>query len=160
MTKLEKYITILPFAFAIHNIEEALSIDKIHSFEIDVFPYNQAQFTVAVTLFTIFGFILVFGKRLYKNTSSYWYVIVGFAGMLFLNAVVSHIIPSIYFMDYMPGIVSAILLTLPLSCCILWKTYRFHLLSNRQLVITVLSGGGIGMVLVMSFLGIAYLFTM
>ena len=158
MKSLEKYIVILPFAFALHNIEEAIYINNVNHLGFSHFLYNQTQFIATVSLFTILGFVLVFGKKLYKSESAYQYAFAGFAGMLFLNAIISHIIPSVFFMEYMPGVVTAVLLLLPLTACILWKIYKLHLFSNKQLIITIFLGGIIGIILVGVFLGMVYLF--
>jgi hypothetical protein len=158
MKNVEKYIALLPVAFALHNVEEAIYINNVNHLEFNHFLYNQTQFIIAVSLFTTLGFVLVFGKKLYKSESAYQYATVGFAGMLFLNAIISHIIPSIFFLEYMPGVVTAVLLLLPLTTCILWKNYKLRLFSNKQLIITIFSGGIIGIILVGVFLGIAHLF--
>ena len=103
----------------IYNIEKAVCVDNMNSIGLNIPIYSQVLFIVAVSFFTALGFIIVFGKSLYLNISYYRYAVTGFAGMLFLNAVFSHVIPSIYFMNYMPGFVTAVLLLLPVSVCCL-----------------------------------------
>ena len=158
MKTINKYIALLPFAFALHNVEEAIYIDSVNHLGFSRLLYNQTQFIIAVSLFTILGFVLVFGKGLYKSQSAYQSAIAGFAGMLFLNAIISHIIPSIFFLNYMPGVVTAVLLLLPLTACILWEIYRLRWFSNKKLILTILSGGIVGIILVGVFLGVTYLF--
>ena len=78
MKSIKRCIAVLPFAFAIHNIEEALCIHKIQNPVFDMPLYSQNQFIIAVSFFTVLGFILVFGKRLYRNESGYRYATTGF----------------------------------------------------------------------------------
>ena len=159
MKNLERHVKFLPFAFMIHNIEEIVYVDNMNNTELDIPIYGQAQFVVTVLFFTAFGFIIVFGKSLYRNASYCRYAIAGFAGMLFLNAVFSHIIPSVYFMNYMSGVATAVLFLLPLSAYRLWKIHTLQLLSNRQLMVTTVLGGIAGIAFVFGFLNIAYLLT-
>ena len=152
--QLDKYIAILPFVFAAHNIEEAISFGIVQEFSFYV--VKQAQFIIAVSLFSILGFMVVFCKKLYQNDSQYRYFITGFAGMLFLNAFFPHIIATLYFKAYMPGVITAILLILPLTGYILRETYRLSLFSKQQFITTIITGGMIGAVLVVFFLGIGW----
>ena len=151
------FIKILPFAFALHNIEEAWTICNAGTFEHNPFVVNNNQFIVAVTLFTILGFVLVFGKKLYRNQQCYEYAITGFAGMLFLNTFFPHILSAIYFQTYTPGLITTSILILPLTSIILWKIFRSRIFSNKQFTITILSSGIAGIILIAVFLGIGYI---
>lgn len=152
-----KNIKILPFAFAIHNFEEAWAICNTRYFNQNPFVADTTQFIIAVSLFTALGFVLVFGKTLYKNTRYYQYAITGFSGMLFLNVFFPHVLSSLYLQNYTPGLISALLLILPLTGFILWKIFQAKLFSNKQFVFTILLGGLAGFILVVVFLGIGYL---
>ena len=151
MKSLKKYIALLPFAFLLHNIEEVFYIDKVKIPLFEQFAFDLPQFIIAVTFFSILGFMLVFGKNLYRNERAYQYGITGFSGMLFLNAILSHILPFTYYRIYLPGIVTALLLTLPLSGYLLWKIYQSRLFSTKQLLLAILIGGVLGMALLLLF---------
>ncbi|MDR0682184.1 MAG: HXXEE domain-containing protein [Dysgonamonadaceae bacterium] len=101
-----------------HNFEEAWTI-CMGTFEFNPFIVSNIQFVIAVSLFTILGFILVFGKNLYRSQKYYQYAITGFAGMLFLNTFFPHILSAFYFRTYMPGFITALILILPLTSLIL-----------------------------------------
>jgi hypothetical protein len=152
-------VKLLPFAFAIHNFEELWAIWKYGSLE-DIHPFSVApiQFAVAVLLFTLLGFALVFAKGLYKTSENYQYAITGFAGTLFLNSFFPHVASVIYFGTYMPGIITAILLILPLTTLILYRTYKAEIFSKKQFILTILLGGFVGLILVFLFLAIGSLF--
>lgn len=157
---LVSYLKGLPFVFALHNFEEAWHI--CYSEQIIQMPFmvSPTQFIIAVSLFTILGFVLVFGRRFYPDNRSYQYAVTGFSGMLLLNSFFPHILSAIYFRCYTPGLITASLFILPLTAYILWQVYKSQLFSKKQLVATILSGGMIGFVLVFLFLGIGYLFVM
>lgn len=152
-----KIIRYLPFAFMAHNIEEAVAIGNTKNLIFNA-HINTTQFVIATSLFTILGFALVFGKKMYRNERSYEYAITGFSGMLFLNAFFPHILSAVYFRTYTPGVITAVALILPLTSIILSKTYQSKEFSNNRFLITIVSGGIAGLILVAVFLGIGSLF--
>ncbi len=151
-----KAIRLLPFAFTAHNFEETWAICNTNQTGYHPFTVSAAQFIIAVSLFTVLGFILVFGKKLYRTSQQYQYTVTGFSGMLFLNVFFPHLLSALYFKAYMPGVVSALILILPITSFILWKTFQSHIFSNKQLAITILFGGLTGVLLIGVFLGIGY----
>ncbi len=152
-----KIIKIVPFAFAIHNFEEAWAICNTSQTYQNPFVANVTQFIIAVSLFTTLGFVLVFGKKLYKTTRYYQYAITGFSGMLFLNVFFPHVLSAIYLQKYTPGLISAVMLILPLTGFLLWKIFQSKLFSTKQFVLTIFSGGLVGTILVAVFLTIGYI---
>lgn len=154
-----RIIRYLPFAFMAHNIEEAVAIGNTKNLIFNVHNANTKQFVIATSLFTILGFVIVFGKKMYRNQRSYEYAITGFSGMLFLNAFFPHILSAVYFRTYTPGVVTAVALILPLTTIILQKTYQSKEFSNNRFFITIVSGGIAGLILIAVFLGIGYLFS-
>jgi hypothetical protein len=119
-----KYLRIiryLPFAFMAHNIEEAVAIGNTKNLIFNAHIANTNQFVIATSLFIILGFALVFGKKMYRNQRSYEYAITGFSGMLFLNSFFPHILSAMYFRMYTPGVITAVVLILPLTTIILRK---------------------------------------
>lgn len=151
-------IKCLPFVFALHNAEEVLSLysptQTIHAF-----IYNPAQFIIAVSLFTLFGFTIIFGKRFYPTNRKYEYATIGFAGMLFLNSFFPHILSALYLRSFTPGVFTAILLILPLTSYILYQVHHEGFMTKRELLFTVFGGGIVGLGLVTIFLSIGYLFS-
>lgn len=153
---LEKAVALLPFAFMLHNSEEAWGISKLStSFS---FPMHQGvtplQFAIAVTLFTVLGFVIIFIKSLYKSEKQYTYVTTGFTGMLFLNVFFPHLIATIFFGQYAPGVITALLINLPLTGYILFATFKTNKLNLKQIITASTIGALIGIMLVFIFLKI------
>jgi len=153
-----RIIRYLPFAFMAHNIEESVAIGNTENPIFNAHIANTTQFVIATSLFTILGFALVFGKKMYRNQRSYEYAIIGFSGMLFLNAFFPHILSAVYFGTYTSGVITAVALILPLTTIILRKAYQSKEFSNNRFFITIVSGGIAGLILVSVFLGIGSLF--
>lgn len=157
--KVQLALKILPFVFALHNLEEAWYISRYEQAALTPVAVSPSQFIVAVSLFTILGFVLVYGKKYYPGPRTYLYTVVGFSGMLFLNTFFPHILSVILLHSYTPGIITAVILILPCTAFILWKVFKGNYLTNRQLLLTVFLGGITGIGLVALFLGIGYIFS-
>lgn len=153
---LNTLISLLPFAFALHNFEEVLGMEKwtksiptfIHK------PVTTRQFGIAVALFTILGFIITFSKGLYLSEKYYFTFITGFTGMLFLNVFFPHVLATIYLRKYAPGIITEIFINLPLTMAILLLVNDSKILSQGRIVLLVITGGLIGIILAFIFLKI------
>jgi hypothetical protein len=148
--------SILPFAFALHNLEEVFGMEK-WSKSIPSFihqPVTTRQFAIAVGLFTILGFAIIFLKNYFQTEKCYLFVLTGFAGMLFLNVFFPHLIATIYLKKYAPGIITGLLINLPLTTIILWAIYDSKKLTIGQISLSAFIGGLVGIVLAFSFLKI------
>lgn len=157
MTKyIDIMISILPITFAIHNLEETFGMEKwtnsipsfIHK------PVTTRQFSIAVVLFTLLSFALIWTKNHYQTEEQFLYVVTGFSGMLFLNVFFPHLIATIYLKKYAPGVITALLINLPLTTVILWTIYKTQKLSIGQISLSIIIGGIIGVILAYSFLKI------
>ncbi len=156
---LNTLIIILPFAFALHNFEEVLGMEKwtksipsfIHK------PVTTRQFGIAVILFTILGFVVTFSKDLYQTEKYYYLMITGFSGMLLLNVFFPHLLAVIYLRKYAPGIITGLLINLPLTITILLLIKDSKILSQEQILFSVIVGGIIGIFLAFVFLKVGKL---
>lgn len=157
---LSTLIILLPFAFALHNFEEVLGMEKwtksIPSFIHE--PVTTRQFGVAVTIFTILGFAITFSKALYQTENYYYFIITGFSGMLLLNVFFPHLLAVIFFRKYAPGVITGLLVNLPLTITILLSIKGSEILSQKEMIFSVIAGALIGIVLAFIFLKIGKFF--
>lgn len=160
-TNLDILISILPFAFAIHNLEEVISMEKwTKSIPSRIHPIvTTGQFSIAVGLFTVLGFIITLSGNYYPSKEIYLLVVSGFAGMLFLNTFFPHLIATIYLKKYAPGVITGVLINLPITSLILLSIYKLQILSSLQLILSILIGGLSGIFLAFLFLKIGYAIT-
>ncbi len=146
--ELNTLIIFLPIAFGIHNAEEVLGMEKwtneipaiIHK------PVTTLQFGIAVFIFSILGFLVAYYPGLFPNEKYYYFVISGFSGMLLLNVFLHHIIATIYLKKYAPGVITAVLINLPLSLILLIQIKSDNLLSGQELISSLIVGGVVGVV--------------
>jgi len=90
------------------------------------------QFVIAVTFLTLTGFLLTyFGVEYLQSTRGYLLVL-GIQMILLFNAFIPHIVSTIRFRIYSPGVVTAILITLPFSYYLFQRAFREGVLSWQQ----------------------------
>ena len=113
----ERLLWFVPIFFTLHNLEEAPFMEnwskrlpwKIHP------TVSTRQFVIAVTFITLAGFLLTyFGVEYLANQTGYL-IVLGIQIILFFNAFVPHIASTILFRMYSPGVITAVLITLPFS---------------------------------------------
>jgi hypothetical protein len=107
--------------FTIHNIEESIWLPewskhakKFHE------TVERNQFIFAVIVVTIIGYLVTVAEILTNNPGSvFTYIYLGFIGMMGLNTFLPHLTATILLKKYAPGLITAILLNLPLSLIII-----------------------------------------
>ncbi len=115
--------TALITAFILHNIEEAVTIcsyqvkNPFQTFQ----PASCKQFLVAVSLLSVAGLSAYIFAMKTRNQAIYYFISTGMAATLLLNVFLPHVLVAVYTFQYTPGIVSALILNLPLSILVLTK---------------------------------------
>jgi hypothetical protein len=130
----DRLLWLVPFFFMIHNMEEAPFMEswskrlplKVHP----IIPTKQ--FVIAVTFLTMTGFILTFlAVGIWEQPAGYL-LILGIQMVLAFNAFVPHIFTTIRFRLYSPGVVSALVITLPFSFYLFRRALTEDLLTWTQ----------------------------
>jgi hypothetical protein len=130
----DRLLWLVPVFFTLHNMEEAPFMEgwskrlplKIHP------TVTTRQFVIAVTFLTLAGFLLTyFGVEYLANQTGYLMVL-GIQAILLFNAFVPHIAATIRFRMYSPGVVTAILITLPFSFYLFRRALNENVLSWNQ----------------------------
>lgn len=126
--------------FTIHNIEESIWLpewskhaNKFHE------PVERNQFIFAVIVVTILGY-LVTAAEIIENMpgSVFSYIYLGFIGMMGLNTILPHLAATIILKKYAPGLITALLLNLPLSIIIIAR-YIYAGINVYYLMIAILA---------------------
>jgi hypothetical protein len=125
----------VPVFFMLHNIEEAPFMESWSKrLPLKVHPdISTKQFVIAVTFLTLIGFILTFlGVEIWGQPIGYLLVL-GIQMALAFNAFVPHLFTTIRFHLYSPGVVSALLITLPFTFYLFHRALTENLLTWTQL---------------------------
>jgi hypothetical protein len=90
------------------------------------------QFTIAVAFLTISGFLVTYFGVEYLHNSIGYLLVFGIQMILFFNAFIPHIGSTIRFRMYSPGLVTAVLITLPFSIYLFQRAMREGVLNWSQ----------------------------
>ncbi|MCB1322723.1 MAG: HXXEE domain-containing protein [Leptospiraceae bacterium] len=154
--RIKSAVYALPLVFILHNLEELIGMASwTERIPAAIHPHvTTLQFAIAITLFSLLGLVTVFGSPRLINSVWHERILIAFAGMLWLNVFLPHVLATIVFQMYAPGVFTAVLLNLPLTSFILWSMYRNGRHSVMSLFLLIVSGGVIGAGLAVLFLWI------
>ena len=138
MTRSSWYF-LIGLAFALHNSEEAIAAPRMLAMMQARGPallrafysgIEVSELRVSLFILTALGlFLTLLASRNEASTSSAYAMLV-FAAVIGLNALM-HIALAVTFRSYMPGLITAILLTLPLSLLVLARGFRERWVPTR-----------------------------
>ncbi|MGZ8940836.1 MAG: HXXEE domain-containing protein [Limisphaerales bacterium] len=113
----DSLLWLVPIFFTLHNLEEAAFMaDWATRLPVNIpLAITRRQFVIAVTLLTLAAFLLTFVGVEYLDTSTGYLIILGIQMILLFNAFIPHVASTIRFRMYSPGVITAILITLPFS---------------------------------------------
>jgi hypothetical protein len=130
----DRLLWFVPFFFMLHNMEEAPLMENwSRRLPLKVHPIvSTKQFVIAITFLTVSGYILTFlGVEIWGQPNGYLLVL-GIQMVLVFNAFVPHLFMTIRFSLYSPGVISALLITLPFSCYLFHRALAENLLTLNQ----------------------------
>ena len=112
--------------FTLHNLEEAVWLPRwSHFAEKFHKPVEPDEFIFAVIVITIFGYLLtVLDFLTGAGVSFINYIYLGFVGMMGLNTILPHLLAAFVLKRYSPGLITGLLLNLPLSIIIIFGSVR------------------------------------
>ena len=90
------------------------------------------QFSIAVTFLTLAGFLITFLEIKYLHDYTGYLLVLGIQAILLFNAFIPHIISTIAFRLYSPGVITAVILTLPFSYYLFHRALTEHILNWNQ----------------------------
>ena len=108
-------------AFLFHNMEEAITICRspVQSPFSFIRPADCNQFVVAVSIITFIVIIACITALRSNKPAVYLLISTAIASGLVLNVLIPHIFTAIYTFKYTPGLITAVLLNLPLGIILL-----------------------------------------
>lgn len=132
---------LVPLFFAIHNIEEVPFMAKwTEKLDSPVHPkVTTRQFTIAVTFLTLGSIVITyFGTR---NPDGYLgpIFIMAIQAILFINAIVPHIVMTVKMKLYSPGLVTAVLINIPFTIYLFTRALNEHKITPGLIIMLLLA---------------------
>lgn len=142
-------------AITLHNLEEALWLpawsQQPSKFQKKV---SVKEFRFAVIVITALAYIATFSYVYLPTFSLAKWIFIGFSGAMIVNAIFPHLVATIIMRKYAPGLLTGLLLNVPVNSFILYKLYKVNVVSVKEVVFSTII---VGLILVMM---IPFLFKM
>ncbi len=126
--------------FALHNVEETLFIEK-WSKNVGAFIHESVttlQFGIAVSFLTLLVLILTIIFINSEKDKIGTYILTCIVLSFLINAIFPHILATVYFGSYTPGVVTSVFIYIPFSIYMLYRIFKErYLTSKTKFVITV-----------------------
>lgn len=130
----DRLLWLVPIFFALHNLEEAPFMeDWSKRLPLKIHPtVTTRQFSIAVTFLTLAGFLITYLEINYLYTRTTYLLTLGIQAILLFNSFIPHIGSTVRFRIYSPGVVTAILITLPFSLYLFRRAFEENVLTPNQ----------------------------
>jgi hypothetical protein len=112
-----------PLAVSLHNLEEAVWLPGFWQNRSWHLPISTAEFRIATGLVATLAYLLTYLSVRGGKKSVGAYMMAGFSATMFLNAI-WHVAATAYVQTYAPGVVTAVLLILPVTIYLLRRALR------------------------------------
>lgn len=134
--------------FTLHNIEEAVWLPKWSHYAKKFHePVGSCEFIFAALMVTIVGYFLTAIDIILGSPGSLInYVYLGFIGMMGVNVIFPHLLATIVLKRYAPGLLTGMLLNLPLSILIIY----WHLKNGIKVIYLLSAIAIVGMLVLFS----------
>ena len=127
---------LFPIAVTLHSAEEAFSMPKwvaVHSSQLPVHP-GAARIWRGLLLLTLAAFAVT-SLSARKGKGSLWaYLLFGYAVAMLVNVLLPHIPATLVFGEYTPGVVTAVLMNLPIMSILLFQAVREQWVSGTKAI--------------------------
>jgi hypothetical protein len=130
---------LVPVFFMLHNMEEAPFMESWSKrLPVKFHPtVSTPQFVVAVTFLTLASFLVTYASLAWLPESIGYLLVLGMQAILFVNAIIPHLATTIRFRLYSPGVVTAVLITMPFSVYLFQRALAEQVLTWRQFWILI-----------------------
>ena len=132
--RFQKLQWLFPIAVTLHNSEEALSMPKwvlAHGRQIPFHP-GAARIWFGLLLLTLAAFAVTYLSARNGKESVWAYLLFGYMAAMLVNVAIPHIPATLAYGGYTPGVVTAILVNLPVMSILLFKAVREQWVSGMK----------------------------
>lgn len=130
----DQLLWLVPIFFILHNLEEAPFMeDWSKRLPLKIHPtVSTRQFVIAVTVLTLAGFLVTYLGLIHINKPTGYLLVLEIQAILLWNAFIPHIGSLVRFRMYSPGVVTAIVITIPFSIYLFGRSFQEGVLSWKE----------------------------
>ncbi len=127
------YALFFCLAITLHNLEEALWLPQWSQIG-SAFqrPVSSNEFHFAVLIITALAYLISFLHLSFPKTKVMKWAFIGFLGSMIFNAFFPHLISTILMKTYAPGLLTALLLNIPINLVILNRLYKANSVTIKE----------------------------
>ncbi|MEH7463998.1 HXXEE domain-containing protein [Bacillus thuringiensis] len=141
---MEELIILFLFAITLHNLEEAVWLPAWSNHASNFHkPVEKDEFYFAVIVITSLAYLSTFYYLFSPNSSLAKYILIGFMGSMIINAIFPHLLASIILKRYAPGLLTGMLLNIPINSLIIYQFFKNNELTFRELFLSTLIVAGV-----------------
>ncbi|MEN6461098.1 MAG: HXXEE domain-containing protein [Syntrophomonas sp.] len=142
-----KALWVAPLLLVIHNFEEYLTMPTfiaghwrdLPGFISNITSWSSHQFSIALIIVTLMAFLFTYFGSISKANGTGMFIAITTQVVLLINAV-QHIAASIWFRTYTPGVLTSIILYLPLLSYLILQSLKEGYISKKQLIYSIILG--------------------
>ena len=137
--KFKKILFLGPVAYIIHQIEETLF--QFPSWRERNLGFSQTLpiplfFSILMAVYLLYIMIHYF----WSNKATAWVVLTTILAMQFHNGIY-HLVGTIVFTEYSPGLITGLIIYIPLSCLLFYKAYKEELINKTSGIFALIYSG-------------------
>jgi len=125
--RFQKAQWLFPIAVTLHNAEEAIWMPAWtagHASQVPIHPPGAIEIRIALVVLTVAAFALTYFSA-HKGPQSFWaYLLFGSIVAMLANVFVPHVPTTLMFRSYTPGVVTAVMINLPLMSYLAVRAVR------------------------------------
>lgn len=144
---------LFPVAVLLHNGEEAIwmpSWSAAHAAQLPIHPPGALVVKLALVVLTLAAFVVTYLSARYRPQSFWAYLLFGCIVAMLANVFVPHVPAAIWFRGYAPGVVTAVLINLPVMSYLTARAVKEEWVCGRR---AVLFGVGVPLILGVAVFG-------
>jgi hypothetical protein len=135
-TSFHKLQWLFPFAVTAHNLEEAIWLPGIVAAHRTQLPWIFApgEFRFGVAVLTIAAWVVTYLSWRTGRERIWAYLLFGYMIAMFVNVFVPHVIAAIMFGGYAPGLITAVVVNLPVMALLSRRAVEDRYVSGSKAV--------------------------
>jgi hypothetical protein len=142
MIQFQKAQWLFPIAVALHNFEEAIWMPEWiaqHHIQLPFAPPPAGEIRFALAALTVGAFAVTYLSQRNGKQSFWAYLMFGYIVAMLANVLVPHVPATLLYRMYTPGVVTAVLVNLPLMSLLVFLALRENWVSGGRAVVSAIA---------------------
>ena len=104
-------------------------------------PVSSGEFHFAALIITVLAYLVAFLYLSFPKINLIKWAFTGFLSSMVINAIFPHLIATILLRTYAPGVITGLLLNLPINTIILYNLHTSKSVSTKEIFISTVVAG-------------------